>query len=286
MLQEVAASLSQGWLVNTQVLLVDLHLSQAYSSRRSSSNDIPWGLDDLFNLLHQQLGFKGAFQHMLSDDIIQLGWVRGISQHTARLQSPDTESSAAALQTASVGTPQIVHRHAICDCCSSSSGRCSRDLNNSSSSSKWLLPCPLWQRAVGRLLRTLLSPTACHILSSRPALNFSSTTAAADDSSDGGSTWMHHTQHEEGFRSTSVLPLLGFLNSLWHSAVSRSACTTSSGPAATCMASNSSWGQLVTCLAVTAAAIICVVVFRRLCGSAHWEVWASKCTKLAAAQSF
>jgi hypothetical protein len=75
------------------------------------------GWDDVFNLLHQQLGFKGFWRQELNSGAVRLGWMRDPMPAHAKLQAPESSHAAEALRAAMAHTPLAVLTHGICDCC-------------------------------------------------------------------------------------------------------------------------------------------------------------------------
>lgn len=177
MLQQLGAAAAAGskgsssLLDSLHALVVDLHvpagLTNSSQGAPSDSNRSGSGsssgtmavpcLDDLFNLLHQQLGFRGAWRQQLagsSNNTLRVAWVRQQSvRDSARMQPPDSASAAAVLRAASASTPPVQLVTAVCDCCSTC---CSV-----SAIRGWLgHGCPLWQRAACRFSELKSSSTA------------------------------------------------------------------------------------------------------------------------------
>jgi hypothetical protein len=80
------------------------------------------GWDDVFNLLHQQLGFKGFWRQELNSGAVRLAWMRGPMPAHAKLQAPESSLAAEALRAAAARTPRAELTRGICNCCASCCG--------------------------------------------------------------------------------------------------------------------------------------------------------------------
>jgi hypothetical protein len=120
------------------------------------------GWDAMFNLLHQQLGFKGFWRQELGSNILRLGWVREPVNTASALQSPFTGAAAGILRASSAQTPQPEVVHRVCDCCQAC---CGGPAGSSSSSGGQRAPrCPLWQRVACQVFGSAVSARKCKLL--------------------------------------------------------------------------------------------------------------------------
>lgn len=154
-----------------QLALADTNSNSA-STSTSTSRDIT-GWDDLYNLLYQQLGFKGFWRQQLDSNTLRLGWVRQPMPAHAQMQEPHSSHAAAALHAAATDTPAIKVQRGVCNCCGTCCGRGSTSNGG----------CPLWQR-VACLLGVTRGDKQCVVLTAakaavRASSNNSSSTKGA-----------------------------------------------------------------------------------------------------------
>lgn len=107
----MAAADSRAALQSVAVLIVDLDVPQqqqqerepvadranngSSSSNSSSSTVLIPGLDELYNLLHQQLGFTGLLRQQLSPRTLRLGWARALQHSSPQPLQPAAVAPAA-----------------------------------------------------------------------------------------------------------------------------------------------------------------------------------------------
>lgn len=142
---------SHSVLEQVRILFIDLTFSDLACSSSScgggadsgsgvcaappSSTASVTGWDDVFNLLHQQLGFKGFWRERLDGGAERLGWMRDPTPAHAKLQAPESSHAAEALRAAAAHTSRAVLTRGVCDCCTVC---CAAGAGSSS--------CALWRR--------------------------------------------------------------------------------------------------------------------------------------------
>lgn len=216
----------------------------ASSSNASSTT----GWDDVFNLLHQQLGFRGFWRQQLDSHTLRLGWVRQGAPAHARLQEPDSSHAADVLRAAAAKTARAERVGGACDCCSTCCGSASIGSGH----------CRLWHRARCMLLGSVSSRQCITLVAAESTASTSNDSSRAADrhASSGGAAFCQACCHCKP-------SLWGFLHSKVHAA------THASGSSSASSCSASSWaglsvGMLVPVLMTAAIGVASGLLFTAL----------------------
>lgn len=244
-------------LEHVRVLFIDVSLPSSAASCSNSSSCFAQatGWDEVYNLLHQQMGFRGFWRQQLDSNTLQLGWVRQPVPAHAKLQPADASHAAGVLEAASVRTPRAELKACVCDCCQT----CCR-----SSGAHVPRAGQLWQCAACKLIGTAAAHRPCRFLA--PA----GTEGAAGSSVGGSDTNCGKSGCGE---CCACKPrLLDLLQLLWrpHEVVEGTAT-----PGAWLWLSSTAIPALVTCFAIVATGKVLQLVHRaahtkRMAG---WSLW-------------
>lgn len=218
---------------------------QTSSSNASSTT----GWDDVFNLLHQQLGFRGFWRQQLDGRTLRLGWVRQGAPAHARLQEPDSSHAAGVLRAAAAKTARADLVGGACDCCSTCCGSASIGSGR----------CRLWHRARCMLLGSVSSRQCITLVAAESTASTSNNSSRAADrhASSGGAAFCQACCH-------CKLSVWGVLHSKVHAATHASSNSSSASSSGASSWAGLSVGMLIPVLLTGAVGVASGLLFTAL----------------------